>query len=106
MGGAFGFSEALMEHIRYALARGLAKIPRRRKVHLAPLEPDSFLVWAWNKGDRRRGTRPLSLEDIWFERSRREPEITLEYLRHEYVHLAASVRRNQRLGLDPWEGIL
>jgi hypothetical protein len=35
-----------------------------------------------------------------------DPEVTRDYVRQTYVHLAAKVRRNQRLGLDPWEGLV
>ena len=72
---------------------------------LAPLEPDAFLRWAWMTGPREKGTSPLSLHDIWWEFSRADPECSLRQLHKHYIGLAARVRRNQRVGADPWEGI-
>jgi hypothetical protein len=90
----------MAEHISTVLNRAL------RRPRLAPLSPNAFLSWVWNEGPRTRGTAPLTYEDVWFERGRREPELTREEVRRQYVRLAALVRRNQRLGNDPWEGIL
>ena len=88
-----------MEHVATALRRGLAKVRRRSR---APLEPDAFLVWAYHNtpGTKAPGTQPLALDDVAFEL--RQP---VEELRRSYVRIAARVRRNQRLGRDPWEGI-
>lgn len=79
-----------------------------RRPTLAPLEPDAFLAWAWRQGDRAKGTSPLTVEDIHFELSRGEerPGLSLEELCRSYVRIAALVRRNQRLGLEPFAGIL
>ncbi len=79
--------------------------PPRRRPRLAPLEPEAFLAWVWRMGPRDRGTSPLTLDDVWFEIGPRSPDLTLERLRRDYVHLAARVRRNQRLGLEPLHGI-
>ena len=68
------------------------------RAHLPPLEPDAFMRWVW---DGEPGTQPLTLEDVAFELH--EPD--LSSLRRTYVRIAARVRRNIRLGLDPWEGI-
>lgn len=86
------------------LARVRLKIQRRV---LAPLEPDAFMAWAYRNSPQARGpgTSPLTLEDVWFELSRRTPELTREELRRSYVRIAARVRRNQRLGIDPWGGV-
>jgi len=78
----------------------LRPAPRRR---LAPLGPNAFLAWAW---DRTRGTSPITFEDLVYELRAQEPGLDAAALRREYVRLAAMVRRNQRLGLDPWEGIV
>lgn len=86
-----------MERLAVALHRGLRRATSRR---LAPLDPDSFLVWAWTQGDRAKGTSPLTVEDVAFE-LRADPR----EVRRDYVRLAARVRRNQRLGIDPWEGV-
>jgi hypothetical protein len=86
-----------MEHVGVALRRGLSRTAGKR---LAPLNPDSFLVWVWMQGDRAKGTAPLTVEDVGFELRQDEREV-----HRDYVRLAAKVRRNQRLGLDPWEGI-
>ena len=75
----------------------------RQRSHLAPLEPNAFLRWAWERGDRAKGTAPLTLEDLLFELG---PDVPREMLRRDYVRLASRVRRNQRLGLDPMEGIV
>lgn len=91
----------MTEHVSVALRRGLRKATRR----LAPLEPDAFLRWAWLQGDRAKGTLPLTVEDLYFELGRVDPALTIEQVRKNYVHLAARVRRNQRLGLEPFEGI-
>ena len=74
-------------------------------LNLAPLEPDGFLRWAYYQQpgqDRLKGSSPLTLDDVAFEWG---PDRPREDIRRDYVHLAARVRRNQRLGLDPWEGI-
>ena len=74
---------------------------RRQRAPLAPLAPDAFLTWAWRSTPRHlRGPSPLALDDVWFALG--SPELTLEELRRSYVRIAARVRRNQRLGLDPW----
>lgn len=83
---------------------------RRRIVRraLAPLEPDAFLRWAFKQmapADRPKGFGPLSLDDVWFELVHRDPEITRAQVRKDYVRLAAKVRRNQRRGLMPFEGL-
>jgi len=90
------------EHISVALARGLAKVRRRR---LAPLNPDAFLAWAWSVGPRDKGTHPLTVDDVWFELVRLQPAVTVGEVWREYVRIAARVRRNQRMGLEPFEGI-
>lgn len=74
----------------------------RPRSHLAPLEPDAFLRWAWERGDRAKGTSPLTLDDLAFELG---PDYPADVLRRDYVRLAARVRRNQRLNRDPWEGV-
>jgi hypothetical protein len=73
---------------------------------LAPLDPDEFLAWAWRTGDRYPGTSPLTVEDVWWELANGVPGLTLESVRRDYVRLAARVRRNQRLGLEPLQGIV
>ena len=75
---------------------------RRQRGELAPLEPNAFLAWSW---DRTRGVSPVTLEDLVYELRAQEPELDAAALRRDYVRLAAKVRRNQRLGLGPWEGI-
>lgn len=77
----------------------------RPRSHLAPLDPDAFLRWAWERGDRERGSSALTIDDVWFEIVGGCPEYTREMVRRDYVRLAARVRRNQRLNLDPFEGI-
>jgi hypothetical protein len=67
---------------------------------LAPLVQDAFLRWAWEHGDRDKGTSPLTVDDVAFEL-----HADRETVRRDYVRLAARVRRNQRLGRDPFEGI-
>lgn len=74
----------------------------KRGAKLAPLEPNAFLRWAWNG---EPGTTPITVEDLAFELRAQEPDVDERALRREYVSLAARVRRNQRLGLDPWEGV-
>lgn len=78
-----------------------------RRPALAPLEPDAFLAWAyWSSPDCHiEGSRPLTVDDVWFEVSRGAPETTRVEIRRSYVRIAARVRRNQRLGIDPWEGV-
>jgi hypothetical protein len=74
-----------------------------RRLVLAPLDPDSFCVWAWRTNrDPKKGIGPVTTEDIWFEWSRGYPELTRGDVRRLFVKIAAQVRRNQRLGLDPW----
>lgn len=90
-----------MEHVRPVLDRVLRGV-RARRTALAPLEPNAFLRWAWMVGPRDPGTSPLTLDDVLFELGW---TMTRETLRREYVRTAARVRRNQRLGLDPFEGI-
>lgn len=70
----------------------------RRRAALPPLEPDAFMAWAW---EGEQGTQPATLEDVAFELH--EPDVAS--LRKTYIRIAARVRRNIRLGLDPWEGI-
>lgn len=69
----------------------------------APLAADAFLAWAWEHGPRAKGTAPITVDDLHFDLG--AEDVTREELRRQYVHLAARVRRNQRIGLDPWEGI-
>jgi hypothetical protein len=76
-----------------------------RRRYLAPLDPDAFLAWGWSFGDRRKGSRPLTVESWHFEVARHDPELTTAEVRRGFVRVAARVRRNQRLGLDPWEGL-
>lgn len=76
-----------------------------RRVQLAPLDPDGLLRWAWEQVGRQYGTFPVTFEDVWFEWERSAGEYTREMLRRDYVRLAAKVRRNQRLGRDPWADI-
>lgn len=77
--------------------------PRVRR--LAPLAPDAFLRWVWEMDGKRYGPEPITLEDVWWEHAHGCPEYGPEVLRRDYVRLAAKVRRNQRLGRDPLEGI-
>ncbi len=79
--------------------------PARRRPELAPLEPERFLAWAWRSGPRRRGSGPLTVDDLWFAWVPGVPELTNEDVRRLVVGLAARVRRNQRLGPDPWGGV-
>lgn len=72
---------------------------------LAPLDADQFLRWAWMNGPRDKGTSPLTVDDLWFELAPGVPGLTVEEVRRQYVGLAARVRRNQRLGVEPMEGI-
>ena len=97
-----------MGHVSMPLGRIRLKLqPKVRR--LAPLEPDQFLAWAYRNrpGTVAAGTSALTLADVHFEVNRglSEELIPLAELRREYVQIAARVRRNQRLGLDPWEGI-
>ena len=90
------------------LARIRLKLaPKVRR--LAPLDPDRFLAWAYRNrpGTVAAGTSALTLADVHFEVNRglAEELIPIAELRREYVRIAARVRRNQRLELDPWEGI-
>ena len=78
---------------------------RGRGARLAPLEPDLFLAWVYNRGPQEQGTGPLTVDDIWFELVRDWPDLTLAEVRRMYVRLSALVRRNQRLGLEPLAGI-
>lgn len=70
----------------------------RRRKNMPPLEANAFLRWAW---DGAEGSSPCTVEDVAFELH--EPDT--EHLRKLYVRIAARVRRNIRLGLEPWEGI-
>lgn len=70
---------------------------------LAPLNPDAFLAWMWARGDRSIGTSPLTIDDLHFELA--HSGWTRRAIWKQYVHLAALVRRNQRLGLDPMDGV-
>jgi len=92
-----------MEHVRTALRRGLSRAQRRS---LAPLEPNAFLAWAWQQGDRAKGTTPLTVDDVWFELARHDADLARETVRRDYLRLAARFRRDQRLGLDPWDGVV
>lgn len=76
----------------------------RRRQPLAPLEPDAFLAWAFRseRVKREPWETPLTLDDVVFEH---RGAATRDELRRVYVRIAARVRRNQRLGVDPWEGI-
>jgi hypothetical protein len=97
------------EHISAVLPRAMARVAVSRLARsrrLAPLEPNAFLAFAWRTGPRGKGTSPLTVDDVWFELVRFNPELTPAQVRRDYVRLAAKVRRNQRLNLDPWEGIL
>jgi len=86
----------------WSLPEKLAK----RILPLAPLEPDAFLRWVFlARPASTRGDGPLTLRDIWFEVNRGEETQTLADLRREYIRIASRVRRNQRLGLDPWLGL-
>lgn len=71
---------------------------------LAPLEPDAFLRWCWEQGPRARGTFPHTVEDLWFDLAGRAPDMPFDFVRRSHIRVASKVRRNQRLGLDPWEG--
>ena len=83
-----------------------AAAQRHPRVRLASLDPDAFLAWAWRAGPRERGTSALTLDDVWFELARLNPDLKLEDLRRDYMRLASRVRRNQRLGLEPFSGIV
>lgn len=75
---------------------------------LAPLEPNLFLYWAW-KLDHVEGSTPITVEDNLAELQRHarpgDEVPTLAELRRDFVRVAARVRRNQRLGLDPWDSV-
>lgn len=91
-----------MEHVSAPLHRALGRVARRA---LAPLDPDAFLRWSFRfQGLEGKGFGPLTVDDVWFE-LRRHGEVAKEDVRRDYVRLAARVRRNQRLGLAPFEGI-
>lgn len=78
--------------------------PAAPRAPLAPLEPDAFLRWTWEHlPEPDRGPDPLTVEDVWFALGIAELSIT--QLRQDYVRIAARVRRNQRLGLDPWTDV-
>lgn len=85
------------------MQRTRGTLPRPR--HLAPLEPNAFLRWAWRAGPMDPRTSPLTVEDVWWELVRREPSITRESVRRDYVRIAARVRRNHRLGMPPFWGV-
>ncbi len=59
-----------MERVGAVLARAVARIPRRG---LAPLEPDAFLRWVYDTSPECHvpGSSALTVEDIWWEWSRR-----------------------------------
>jgi hypothetical protein len=79
---------------------------RRRRERLAPLDPDAFLTWCWRRlPPDVRGSGPLTVDDLHFEFGRSNPELLRADVRRMYVRLAARARRNQRLGLDPMEGV-
>jgi hypothetical protein len=88
-----------VEPVSAALERALRY---KRHRYLAPLDPDGFLAWAYASGDEamHAGGGPLTLDDVYFETGG-----DLGELRRTYVRIAARVRRNQRLGHDPWEGL-
>jgi hypothetical protein len=71
---------------------------------LAPLDPDAFLAWAWRTCGHGTG-HPHTVDDRWFDASEIDPQLTRDEVRRWCVRLAALVRRNQRLGLDPWDGM-
>jgi hypothetical protein len=77
-----------------------------RRVRLAPLEPDAFLVWGFHHGGvvHAKHDSPLTLDDVVWEIQRTCPAVTREQLHKDYVRIAARVRFNQRCGLDPWAG--
>jgi len=89
-------------HIREVMPRAIRSVARRQ---LAPLDADAFLAWAWRTGPRDRGTSALTVDDVWFEIANGDPTVRRETVRRDYVRLAAKVRRNQRLGHEPFEGI-
>lgn len=74
----------------------------RRRPRLAPLDPDAFLAWGWANGDRVKGSTPVTVDDIWWELAPIVPGLSMEQVRRHYLGMAARVRRQQRLGLDPW----
>lgn len=75
-----------------------------RQVALAPLDPDLYLAWLWKHSKPPKAPRPPTVDSIWYDMVRIEPSLTYEDLRRNYVHIAAWVRRNQRLGLHPLLG--
>jgi hypothetical protein len=79
----------------------------RRRQRLAPLNPDAFFAWAWRTNGGPKGRGPITLDDLWFDwgPGLTENGGTLAELRRRFVSMAAKVRRNQRLGREPWEGI-
>lgn len=98
---------AMIERAAYADHLSPKTLPRpappRPRVPLAPLEPDAFLRWTWEQlPDADRLFDPLTVEDVWFTLG--VEELSIPQLRHDYVGIAARVRRNQRLGMDPWHG--
>jgi hypothetical protein len=90
-----------VEHVAQVLSRAVARLHRRE---LAPLDPDAFLAWVYRASPEChiKGSQALTVDDIWFEWSRRGP-VDREDLRRQYVHLAAYARRQQRLGRDPFD---
>lgn len=86
---------------RMKRCRGNRPVPRK----LAPLEPNAFLHWVWTQMPKSKWSGPLTIEDVWWELAHGYEEMRTEDLRKSYVRIAARVRRNQRLGLDPFEGV-
>lgn len=78
-----------------------------RRPPLAPLEPNLFLFWCW-KREHVKGSTPITVEDnlAMLEEQAQPGQYvpTLAELRHEYVAVAARVRRNQRLHRGDWDG--
>lgn|GEM_PF-3663633 len=93
-----------MEHVSAALSRAVRTVARRTR--LAPLEPDAFLAWMRHHDRIPRNRGVCTVDDLWFGFwGRLDPGLTLKETRRLVVWMAARVRRNQRLGLDPFEGI-
>lgn len=92
-----------MEHVATVMRRVMRVNAKR--LRLAPLEPNAFLRWAYYQGPKNRGTSPLTVDDVWFELAQRDPGLTPETVRRDYVRIAARVRRNQRLRREPFEGL-
>lgn len=60
--------------------------------------------WVWQQGPREKGSHPFTLDDLWFALGAPE-ELSVSQLRRSMVGMAARVRRRQRLGMGPWEGV-